>query len=158
MEDIFNKYQAGNMFEFARWQESCHLRPVPTIEQAFYYDKGHTLLLLDSYTTYALRFCNAFRKPDPDQIRMMSCVMISSYPRMKLTQLMLFWVRLLSGQLGKLYNIVDPLDITTRLNKFYRGECKDMYTYGHDSEKWQDWEPPKDEEQCQTINIQNYGT
>lgn len=149
--DIFDKFQAGQMFNFARWHDRCHLGPVPTIEQAFNVDPGKTIQLLDSYTTYALRYMIAREKPSNEQIRMMSLVIISTWPRLKLTQLMLFWVQLLSGKYGKLYNCIDPLDISTRLTKFVQGECRDMYTQGRDMATWETWQPPTEE--CTLINI-----
>lgn len=159
--DIFQKFSSQYLLYYPRWQQACHLGKVPTVIQAFNIDEAKTIRMISSYTHQALRFVNARYKPDSDQIDMLSNILVSSYPNMKLTQLMLFYSKLLAGEFGKLYNTVDPLDITTRLHKFWKGECRDWETYGRDCNKWEEWQPDQtnDEEKCIDIRLyNNYGT
>lgn len=154
--DIFTFFGADKMFNHSRWQTRCHLGRVPTIGQAYDIDPDKTVKLIDSYTELALRYVNARTKPTSEQVRMMTLLIVSRWPSLKLTQLMLFWVKLLSGDFGKLYNNIDPLDITTRLNRYINDTCAGICRRAREVGTWEQWEPGS--QKCTLIQLKKTST
>ena len=57
-------------------------------------------------------------KPTADQINMISDVIIANFGYLKVTELMVFFLKFKAGEYGKFFGVIDGLVITEALHKF----------------------------------------
>lgn len=71
-------------------------------------------------------YCNVREKMSIDHMRELANVVLCNYPYLKISELLLFFWRLKSGEYGEFYGAVDPLKISTALVKFGEQRRKEM--------------------------------
>lgn len=122
-QDFIQAYNSRNMYAYAMDEERCHIGKAPTITQAFQmFGKDAVCQVLDELIGSFVSFTSASRGLSTDQRQRLVWVIITQYGWLKITEIILFIVKAEAGNFGKFYNTLDPMDITTALNK-WRDEC-----------------------------------
>lgn len=118
--DFFKQaFSPQNQFVYALHEQRCHRGKAPSIMAAVA-EYGIEAVgevvgaLVDDFVSFT-----PARSVFSDNHRRQICwVIITQYRTMKITQLMLFFVKCKSGFFGKFYTNIEPMDITIALSKW----------------------------------------
>lgn len=117
--DITTKYGLQNLYVIAQDAERVIFTPAPTLQSLYTYETGTELAeIIKSLIKHLEDFTSARTKLQPQQRAALANVIICRYPKMYITYLHLFIVLCMSGEFGKFFDRIDPMDITTALAEF----------------------------------------
>lgn len=117
-------YNSKYMYAYAMDEERCHIGSAPTLLDAFHnYGRESTLTVIDELLNSLITFTSARHHLSTDQRERLAQVVLTQYPRMRITELILFVVKAQAGMFGKFYDRIDPVDITTALFKWWE-DCQ----------------------------------
>lgn len=117
--DITTKYGLHNLYVIAQDAERVVFTPAPTLKSLYNTDTGSALVdIITALTKHLEDFTSARAKLQPQQRTALAHVIICRYPNMYITQLHLFILLCMSGEFGKFYDRIDPMDITSALHDY----------------------------------------
>lgn len=122
-QEFLQAYHPQNAFRYAAQELRCHVGFAPTLRDSvgLY---GHNFAL--EYVAMVVRDFVAYtsnqRGFTPDQMNQLANVIVLQYGGLKVTELLLFFVKCKSGEYLKMYSSLDARDITSGLCAWYR-EC-----------------------------------
>jgi hypothetical protein len=80
-------------------------------------------------------FCGVKEKFTDEQLRQSSEVIMLNFSHLKLTELMIFFQKLKSGEYGKFYGVADPMAMMENLQKFKQWRNEQLYIIYRETEK-----------------------
>lgn len=111
--DLVTAYSADKMLRFAQYPEKCYFGTAPTLGKVnAAYGNSASVQWLMAVLSYVGE-THLGRKMSPGQQEFCARLVVNNYPYLKLTELMLFLSRFLSGAYGRYY--VDTPSIMTAL-------------------------------------------
>lgn len=136
--------------------DRCFFGDFPTLyELARRYQKATPIAWLVPQLLDLSEYCGCKDKLDDYQMRQCAQLIVREYGHLKVSELMLFFVRMKTGYYGEFYGSVDPMRIMSGLRKFVvdRGNA----IFKHEGEKalreieqgkqgamtWQEWQRQK---------------
>lgn len=118
------------MYKYAREEERCHLGTSPTIAAAahLYGDDA----LSDIITALIVDFAqfNGSQQLTIAQVGEVCQCIITQFPRLRVSEMVLFFVKCKAGKYGKFWNHIYPMDITTHLHSWFY-ECQEYTRVAH---------------------------
>lgn len=118
-ENITDKYGLQNLYLIAQNATRVIFAPAPTLKSLYNTDTGPALVdIITSLLKHLEDFTSARVKLQPQQRTALASVIICRYPNLYITQLHLFIVLCMSGEFGKFYDRIDPMDITAALHDY----------------------------------------
>jgi hypothetical protein len=107
-------------------EERCHIGTAPTLADSLHeYGRECVLSVIDEILYSLVTFTSARVQLSQEQRGRLAWVVLTQYPRMRITELILSVVKAQSGKFGKFYDRIDPIDITTALTKWW-SECQQL--------------------------------
>lgn len=117
--DITTKYGLQNLYLIAQDAGRVIFTPAPTLKSLYNTDTGPALVdILEGLIKYLEDFAGARTKLQPQQRTALANVIVCRYPNLYITQMHLFVVLCMSGEFGKFYDRIDPMDITAALHDY----------------------------------------
>lgn len=113
------EYAPSRAYSFALQPDRCHAGKAPTIrESVSIYGVPEVLGLVTDYVLDLMDYCMIQRRPPAKVLQEIGMCVISCYSRLKVTQLILFFVLCKAGQMGKFYQSLEPMDIMAKLAEY----------------------------------------
>ncbi len=123
-EEFVLYYNSKYMYAYAMDEERCHIGSAPILLEAFHnYGRESTLTVIDELLNSLITFTSARFRLSTEQRERLAQVVLTQFPRMRITELILFVVKAQAGAFGKFYDRIDPIDITTALSHWW-GDCQ----------------------------------
>lgn len=117
--DITNKYGLHNLYVIAQDAERVVFETAPTLKSLYNTQTGTAVVeIITSLIKHFEDFTGARTKLQPVQRTALANVIICRYPMLSITQLHLFVLLCMSGEFGKFFDRLDPMDITTALHEY----------------------------------------
>lgn len=115
-QEFILAYAPIHAYSYAMREEQCHVGQAPSIREATAEFGCETVLnVIDALVRDFVNYACPARQFTPEQRKQLAYCILTTYRRLKITELILFFVKAKSGKFGKFYNAVEPLDITTKL-------------------------------------------
>ncbi len=128
--DFIQAHSPIYMYRYAREEERCHLGASPIIAVAahLYGDDA----MSDIITALLVDFAqfNGSQQLTVAQIGEVCQCIITQFPRLRVSELVLFFVKCKAGKYGKFWNHIYPMDITTHLHSWFH-ECQEYTRVAH---------------------------
>lgn len=122
-EEYLQAYAPANAFRYAQHEQRCHTGFAPTLrDTAGLYGHEFAVGYICTVVSDFVAYTSASRGLSPEQLRQLSNIIILQYGGLKVTELLLFFIKCKSGVFGKFYSTIDTMDITAALCKWY-AEC-----------------------------------
>jgi hypothetical protein len=106
---------------FVRDETFCYFADVPTLEQM---NTAYTTTTAQQCLIFHLadlsEFAGAKEKMNNNQLRQLADIIVTRYPYLRITELMLFFYKFKLGEYEEFYGTVDPMAITKSLKEFIR--------------------------------------
>lgn len=123
-EEFLRLYDVKNIWNYTLDESKCHNGTAPTIQQCVkYYGRDAVRNIIRQHLDLFIDFIKAKDKPNDRQRDIIVWFCISQFGGLKITQYQLFIIKAMSGEFGKFYNTLDPLEITTSL-RVWQGRCQ----------------------------------
>lgn len=123
-QEFLYAYNSTKMYAYAMNEERCHIGTAPTLGDALHtHGRACILTCIDDLMCSLVSFTSARVRLSDEQRQRLSWVVLTQYPGMRITELILFVVKAQAGHFGKFYDRIDPLDITTALCKWWE-DCE----------------------------------
>ena len=120
-QEFLDVYNSKKMYAYAMNEERCHIGSAPTLGDALHtHGRACILTCIDDLMCSLVSFTSARVRLSDDQRQRLSWVVLTQYPGMRVTELILFVVKAQAGHFGKFYDRIDPLDITSALCKWWQ--------------------------------------
>lgn len=123
-------------YDYCANLQRCYMGKAPTltvVNEAF--GKNITETWLAIQIQNLSEFSGVRDKIDTTQIDMLAKVIIATFPYLKVTELMHFFLLFKSGKFGKFYGVVDGLVITEALQDFCRERNDMIYQFEQEEHK-----------------------
>lgn len=132
-EEYLQAYSPVNQYIYALHERRCHRGAAPSIMQSVAQQGIETTVqaietLIDDF----ISFTPAKGRMTAVQRRQLSFVIITQFKQLKITQLILFFVKAKGGAFGKFYTVVEPMDITIALRQWVVTCEKELNEYYHE--------------------------
>lgn len=125
-QEFKKMYNSKYMYAYAMDEERCHIGTAPTLADSLHeFGRDCVLSVIDEILYSLVTFTSARVHLSQEQRGRLAWVVLTQYPRMRVTELILFVVKAQSGKFGKFYDRIDPIDITTALTKWW-AECQEL--------------------------------
>lgn len=118
-EDFSELYGVPKQYLYSLHEERCHSGNAPTIAQIV--EELGLDFCMDWVKNFLLdlqNFTSATRHLDANQLRQVCFIVTTQFRRIKVTEFMLFCIKAKSGEFGKFFNTIDPMDIITALRRW----------------------------------------
>lgn len=122
-EEIKTLYSVERQFLYSLYEERCHRGSAPTLAQIVEEcTLKFTMEHVEGFIIDLQAFTSAQRKMNQHQLQQLTFIICTQFKRMKITEFMLFCVKAKSGDFGKFYATIDPMDIVSALHR-WMGTC-----------------------------------
>lgn len=154
-------YAPQRAYMFALQPDRCHAGAAPSIREAVTtYGLDQVIGLIDDYICNLMQYCMCRTLPPPAIRQEVAMTIITTYGRLKVTQLILFFVDCKAGKFGRFYQSLEPMDITTKLAEFYPRALErynELAALAFDEYKrgLKDGEYPYDRDFCEAVSYYN---
>lgn len=117
-------YDVKHIFNYTLDETRCHVGRAPNLRdcQALFGRDVLRKVMRGALDTF-IDFCKCKDKPNNAQRDTICWLCMTQYGSLKITEWLLFTMKAMSGQFGKFYNTLDPLDITTAVRAWSK-ECE----------------------------------
>lgn len=120
-QEFLQEYAPTRGYSFALNQFETHGGTLPTIKEAIeQYGTRVCLQCIDAAVQDFLLYVRDVNAMSVEQRKQLAYVIASTYRHMKVAELLVFFVQAKAGKFGKFYQRIEPLDITTKLNEWWR--------------------------------------
>lgn len=118
-EDLIATYGPQNLYIIAQRQSRVIFGQAPTLRDLYAGDLAPVLLkILTGLIQHLEQYTSARVKLNDLQRQGLANVLICRYPHLTITQVHLFILLCMAGEFGKLYDHLDPMDISTALHTY----------------------------------------
>lgn len=118
-EDFLTAYGPANQYVYALHEKRCHRGSAPTILQCVATQGLEvTAQAINALVEDFIKFTPARSRMSIDQRKQLSFVIITQFKSLRITQLILFFVKAKAGYFGKFYTQIEPMDITIALRQW----------------------------------------
>lgn len=117
-------YDVKHIFNYTLDEARCHGGQAPTLRecQTLFGRDSLRKVMRGALDTF-IDFIKAKDKPNNAQRDTICWLVMTQFGSLKITEWLLFAMKAMSGQFGKFYNTLDPLDITTAVRSWAK-ECE----------------------------------
>lgn len=123
-------FNPSKQTDYCTYIERCYNGDAPTLKRVeITYGKKVAITWLELQLRDFEEFTNIEDKLSIEKRTELAKVILCSYYYLKVTEVMLFFVRLKSGRYGKLYNHIDTIFITTSIRAFLSERNNEMDNY-----------------------------
>lgn len=121
-QDFISTYSPQNGYRYALNEKQCHGGNAPSLRDAAnIYGIDVVVQMVDNSVTDFVQFCQSSIS---ERVReQLALVIATQFRYMRVTELLLFFVRAKAGHFGKFYRNIEALDITVQLTA-WEAECK----------------------------------
>lgn len=117
-------YDVKHIFNYTLDETRCHVGRAPTLNSCvMLFGRESTRKVMRGALDTFIDFVKAKDKPNNAQRDTICWLVMSQFGSLKITEWLLFSMKAMSGQFGKFYNCLDPLDITTAVRSWAK-ECE----------------------------------
>lgn len=150
---ILEEYNPDYIFRHQKTDDDCIFGDYPTLDSlSARFDNKFPVAWLMAHLHDLSEFCGCKNKLSGYALQQCAGVIAKEFRFLKISEMMLFFLRFKSGRYGKFYGAVDPLVITTSLQDFVN-ERSDVIERGAIIEqKMKEKEQQKEE----TMNLQEW--
>lgn len=118
-EEFIQAYDARKQFAYALHERRCHRGKAPNLMTCLVqFGPEATFQVIEGLITDFISFTPARTRMTKENIRQLTLVLCTQFKSMKITQLILFFVKAKSGFFGKFYTNIEPMDITIALRSW----------------------------------------
>lgn len=117
-------YDVKHIFNYTLDETRCHVGRAPNLRdcQAFFGRDSLRKVMRGALDIF-IDFVKCKDKPNNAQRDTICWLVMTQFGSLKITEWLLFIMKAMSGQFGKFYNTLDPLDITTAVRAWSK-ECE----------------------------------
>ena len=117
-------YDVKHIFNYTLDEPRCHVGRAPTLNTCVnLFGRESTRKVMRGALDTFIDFVKCKDKPNNAQRDTICWLVMTQFGSLKITEWLLFTMKAMSGQFGKFYNTLDPLDITTAVRSWSR-ECE----------------------------------
>lgn len=122
-QEFLDVYGPSMQYRYAMSEERCHVGRAPSLA-ASVTEYGYDTMsaLIRAYIDDVCQFAGCRIACTPAQMESLIGLILTQHRYLKVTELILYFVKLKSGKWGKLYNQVYAMDITCSLRE-WQEEC-----------------------------------
>ena len=121
------KFNPDIQVSCARNIERSLLGSAPTLRQLEYaYEIKAVRVWFAAQLENLNKFTGVSNKMSVEQMQMLADIFLTKVPYLKASEILLFFHKFKSGDLGELYGSVDPLKISTALNEFLNWRSREL--------------------------------
>ena len=129
-QEFLQAYSPSNQYVYALHEQRCHRGKAPTIMQCVATQGiDVTIQAINALVEDFIKFTPARSRMSVDQRKQLSYVIITQFKTLRITQLILFFVKAKAGYFGKFYTQIEPMDITIALRQWQEVCDKELAEY-----------------------------
>lgn len=123
-EEFVELYAPKHLFNYTLDEARCHHGHAPTLKEACTnFGRGTVIAVIRSFLDHFVDIVGCPQKPNNQQRDTICFHAATRFGGLKITELMLFFYKLMSGQYGKFYNRIELLDVLVPLAQWNK-ECQ----------------------------------
>lgn len=134
-QEFVELYAPKHLFTYTLDEARCHHGNAPTLKECCTnFGRGTVMSVVRAFLDQFVELVGCPQKPNNQQLNTICFHVATRFGYLKITELMLFFYRLMSGQYGKFYNRIEIPDILVPLAQWNK-ECTSIKQQRADSEE-----------------------
>lgn len=122
-QEFVELYAPKHLFTYTLDEARCHHGNAPTLKEACTnFGRGTVMSVIRAFLDQFIELVGCPQKPNNQQRDTICFHAATRFGGMKITEVMLFFYKLMSGQYGKFYNRIELLDVLVPLAQWNK-EC-----------------------------------